>query len=189
MRTNISNEFQKVHDFESLIVFLRDTLHWPIPDGELEFEDITFDWSAEYLKLSTDAQARIIGCRQLRIFDLIFDLPARHLNHNTDSQPSQQLQLFDTNSLESQQPWGIFFVEFNNNVKIDACKTLLRQVLQGLVGGYNQSSSLPFWRYDKLLFICVTSDFQNIGFVRFMGKKGRPIVDDYIPLNFFKLSA
>ena len=62
MRTNISNEFQKVHDFESLIVFLRDTLQWPIPDGKLEFEDMTFDWSAQYLKLGTDSQDRIISC-------------------------------------------------------------------------------------------------------------------------------
>lgn len=187
MRTNISSEFQKVHNFESLIAFLRDTLRWPIPEGKLEIEDVTFDWAAEFLRLSSDAQARIIGCRQLRIFDLIFDLPERHLNQHTDLQSSHQLQLFDSNSLEDQQPWGIFFVEFENNVQIDACRTLLRRVLRGLVGGPKHSAALPFWSYDKLLFICTTKDFQNIGFVRFMGKKNRPIVDDYIPLNDFKL--
>ena len=186
MRTNISYEFQKVHDFESLIAFLRDTLRWPIPEGKLEFEDVTFDWAAESLSLGSDAQARIIGCRQLRILDLVFDLPERHLNQPTDLQYSQQQHLFDPNSLED-QPWGIFFVEFENNVKIDACRTLLRRVLRGLVGGPKHSASLPFWSYDKLLFICTTTDFQNIGFVRFLGDKKRPFVDDYIPLSDFKL--
>ena len=187
MRTNISSEFQKVHDFESLIAFLRDTLRWPIPEGKLEFEEVTFVWAAESLRLSSDIQSRIIGCRQLRIMNLIFDLPERHLNQHTDLQSSQRLQLFETNSLEDQQPWGIFFVEFENSVKIDACRTLLRSVLRGLVGGPKHSPSLPFWSYDKLLFICTTTDFQNIGFVRFLGNKKRPFVDDYIPLSDFKL--
>lgn len=187
MRTNISSEIQKVHDFESLIAFLRDTLRWPIPEEKLEFEDVTFDWKAQSLRLSSDAHSRIIRCRQLRIFNLIFDLPERHLNQHTDLQYSQQLHLFDPNSLEDQQPWGIFFVEFENNVKIDACRTLLRSVLRGLVGGPKHSASLPFWSYDRLLFICTTTDFQNIGFVRFLGDKNRPFVDDYIPLSDFKL--
>ncbi len=186
MRTDISYEFQKVHDFESLITFLRDTLRWPIPDAKLEFEDVTFDWAAEYLRLSHEIQARIISCRQLRIFDLAFDLPTRHRNLGNDS---QQMQLFDMNTLDNQEPWGIFIVEFENDVRIDACRTLLRRVVRGLGGGPNHSASLPFWSYDKLLFICTTTDFQNIGFVRFMGKKNRPIVDDYIPLNDFKLEV
>ena len=186
MRTNISYEFQKVHDFESLIAFLRDTLRWPIPDTELEIEDVTFDWAAEDLRLSHEIQARIIGCRQLRIFDLTFDIPTRHGNPSNDY---QQMQLFDMNTSDNQEPWGIFIVEFENNVKIDACRTLLRQVVRGLVGGPKHTASLPFWSYDKLLFICTTTDFQNIGFVRFMGEKNRPIVDDYIPINDFKLNV
>ena len=189
MHNKISHEFQKVHDFKSLIVFLRDTLQWPIPDGKLEFEDMTFDWSAQYLKLSPDSRDRIISCRQLRIYDLKFDLQATYQILSTNTQFRQKQYLVDSNSSGSQQPWAIFFVEFNNNVKIDSCKTLLLRVLQGLVVRQSQNASLPYWNFDRLLFICTTADFQNIGFVRFMGKKNRPIVDDYIPLIDFKLDV
>ncbi|MXV78442.1 hypothetical protein F4X73_18490 [Candidatus Poribacteria bacterium] len=186
MLTNISYEFQRIHDFESLIAFLRDTLRWPIPDTELEIEDVTFDWAAEDLRLNDDIQAHIISCRQLRIFDLTFDIPTRHVNLDDDF---QQLQLFDLDTSNHHEPWGIFIVEFENDVKIDACRTILRRVVRGLVGGPKHAASLPFWSYDKLLFICTTTDFQNIGFVRCMGKKSRLIVDDYIPLNDFKLNV
>ena len=71
--------------------------------------------------------------------------------------------------------------------ELDACRTLLRRVLRGLVDGPNHNASLPFWDYDKILFICTTTNFQNIGFTCFRGKKSRPIVDDYIPLRHFKL--
>ena len=171
MRTNISSEFQKVHDFESLIAFLRDTLRWPIPEGKLEFEGVTFDWAAESLRLSSDAQARIIGCRQLRIFDLIFDLPERHLNQHTDLQSSHQLQLLDSNSLKDQQPWGIFFVEFENNVQIDACRTLLRRVLRGLVGGPKHSASLLFGATTNFSLSALLRIFKILALYASWGRK------------------
>ena len=189
MRNNISYELQQVHDFDSLIVFLRDALRWPIPDDELECDDITFDWSNEYLRLSNEIQARIITCRQLRINHLTFNLPIRYDIHRNASKSTQQLQLFDIDTIEDHAPCGIFLIEFENNVKIDACRTLLRGILRGLTGGPKHPTSLPFWSYNKLLFICTTEDFQNIGFVRFMGKKNQPLVDDYIPLNDFKLQT
>ena len=184
MHDELSRKIQKVHNFESLVDFLRDTLYWPIPDEGLEFDDITYDWSAKDLELDTDTQARIVGCRQLRLFDLKFDLSA--VNNNVGA---QQQSLMDFSFLENQHSWGIFFIEFNNDVELDACRTLLRRVLRGLVGGYNHSASLPFWDYDRLLFICTTADFQSIGFACFGGRKSRPIVNDYIPLNYFRLDV
>lgn len=184
MHNELSVKIQNVRNFEALVGFLRDSLNWPILDESLDFEEITFDWSAGDLELDANTQARIIGCRQLRLFDLKFDLSA--VNNNAGS---QQQPLMDFSFLENQHSWGIFFIEFNNDVELDACRTLLRRVLRGLVGGYNHSASLPFWDYDRLLFICTTADFQSIGFACFSGRKGRPIVNDYIPLHHFQLDA
>ena len=161
MNDEISRDSQKVHDFKSLIDFLRDTLHWPIPDNGLEFQDITFDWLAEALELDVDTRSRVIGCWQLRLFDLRF--------------------------LESQEPWGVFFVQFNNDVEIDFSGTILRSVLQGLVDGNNHSASLPFWKRDRVLFVCTTVDFLNFGFVYFEGVKYYPVFRGYTPMIHFKL--
>ena len=240
---NIAHDIQKVHNFESLVDFLRDTLYWPIPDKGLEFEEITYDWSAEALELDANTQARIVSCRQLQLYDLKFDLSAASRRSNTQPRPervlttrqkllaaeqgianavnklhemgmdaetiaskigmdlasvtkilktdteSHQVQLFDCNLSEDQQSWGIFFIQFDNNVELDACRTLLRRVLRGLVDRRGRSVSLPFWQHNRLLFICTTTDFQNIGFACFSGRQSRPIVDDYIPLNYFRLDS
>ncbi len=159
----MSYESNTVHDFESIIALLRNRLHWPIPDDGSDFEDLTYYWSPEDLELDPKTQERIIGCWQLRLFHLKF--------------------------LNSKNPWGIFIVQFKNNVNIDKSSTLLKRVLRGLVDRRGRSASLPFWRYDRLLFICTTEDFQNFGFVRFIDNKNRPFVDDYIPLSDFKLNV
>lgn len=189
MLSSIAHDIQRVHNFESLVDFLRDTLCWPIPDEGLEFEEITYDWSAEDLELDPDTQARIISCRQLQLYDVEFDLSAVTCEPNANTQTYQQLQLLDLDSLENQRQWGIFFVEFNNDVELDACKTLLRRVLRGLIDRRGRSVSLPFWEHDKLLFICTTANFQNIGFACFSGRKSQPIVDNYIPLDYFRLDS
>ena len=49
MHNELSSKIQEVHNFESLVDFLQDSLNWPIPDEGLEFEEITYDWSAEDL--------------------------------------------------------------------------------------------------------------------------------------------
>ena len=188
MQNRISRDVQNVHNFESLIDFLRESLNWPIPDEGLEFDDITYDWSAIDLELDPDTQARVIGCRQLRLFDLEFDLSAVAPELDPNDQAHQQV-LIDLSILTERQPWGIFLIQFENDVELDACRTLLRRVLRGLVDGPNHNASLPFWDYDKILFICTTTNFQNIGFTCFRGKKSRPIVDDYIPLIHFKLDT
>ena len=218
---------QKVHDFESLVNYLRDTLNWPIPDEGLKSEDITFDWSAEDLRLDDNTQARVVSCRQLQLFNLEFDLAAVISKSNTEAEQrianaikelhkkgkdveaiasifgmdvekitsvlgmdvTSVTKILKIGLKESQQPWGIFFLQFNDDVELDACRTLLRRVLRGLVDGPTRSASLPFWDYDKILFICTTTNFQNIGFACFRGEKSHPIVDDYIPLRHFKLDA
>ena len=163
MPNEYARDIQKVHDFESLVDFLRDTLCWPIPNNRETFEDITFYWSAGDLDLDPDTQARIIGCWQLRLFDLRF--------------------------LGSQDPWGIFFIQFKNDVAIDFSSTLLRRVLRGLVERNNRDTSLPFWKRDRILFICVTLDFQDRSFAYFEGMRSYPIFHHYPPLIYFKLDT
>ena len=189
MKDGISQDVQNIHNFESLVDFLRNSLNWPIPDEGLEFDDITYDWSAIDLELDADTQVRVVGCRQLQLFDLKFDLSAVTREFDAKAQTYQQLQLINFSLLESQQPWGIFFIQFNDDVELDACRTLLRRVLRGLVDRPTRSASLPFWDYDKILFICTTTNFQNIGFACFRGRRSRPIVDDYIPLRHFRLDT
>ena len=108
MQDILSREMQKVHNFESLVGYLRDTLHWPIPDNGLEFDDITFDWSAADLALDDSTQARIVSCRQLRLFDLEFDLSALERQSNSPFQTRQQL-LIDLGILENRPTVGYLF--------------------------------------------------------------------------------
>ena len=184
MHNEFAGKIQNVHNFESLVGFLRDSLNWPIPDEGLDFEEITFDWSAGDLELDADTQTRVISCWQLRLDDLEFDLSRMGYEPDADTHARQQFL-----KKLGLQPWGIFFIQFEDDVKLDACKTLLRRVLRGLVDRRDRSVSLPFWRHDKLLFICTTENFQSIDFACFSGRKGRPIVNDYIPLHHFKLDT
>ena len=188
MHNELSRKIQKVHNFETLVGFLRDSLNWPIPEEGLEFDDITYEWSAANLDLDLDTQTRVISCRQLRLFNLEFDLSAVGHKLDPNTHTRQQL-LIKLGVLENQQPWGIFFIQFDDDVELDACRTLLRRVLRGLVDRRGRSVSLPFWQHDQLLFICTTANFQSIGFTCFSGEKSRPIVDDYISLIHFKLHA
>lgn len=185
MHNELSGTILKVRNFESLFDFLRDSLNWPIPDEGMELEDITYSWSVEDLKLDAATEAKIVSCWQLKPLDLQFDLSA--IGHKLDDDfRTYQQRLKELGEWKNQQPWDIFFFEFNDAVKLDACKTILRKVLQGLVG---DKTALPFGKRDKLLFICVTENFQNISFTCFRSGNGRPIVDDYIPLNYFQLDS
>lgn len=180
MPNKIAQTVQKVYDFESLVDFLRDTLNWPIPHEDWEWDNITFDLPPAFLKLDADTQARIVECRQLQPFDSEFSLPAVEPELDANDQARQQLLVKLGVPL-----WGIFFIQFENNVELDRCRVLLKKVLKGIIN----NPSLPFRKHDKLLFICTTTDFLNISFACFSGKKGNPIVDDYIPLRHFKLDA
>jgi hypothetical protein len=59
--------------------------------------------------------------------------------------------------LTTDQPWGIFILEFKNPDVFTSDRGMtgiLRQVLRGLVKSRNKAGSLPSWQRENLLFIC-----------------------------------
>ena len=136
------NVIHNIHNFDTLLDFLRDKLGWPIPE-DVELEDIAYHWSETDLDLDEPTGEHIADCWQLRPF------------------PTDQLT-FDF--VEDTQPWGIFFVQFKRE-KI--YRTALRQVLRGLVERRNRNLNLPAWKHNQLLFICTTTDFQRFAFAHF----------------------
>ncbi len=64
------------------------------------------------------------------------------------------------------QPWGIFVVEFAHD---KVYRTVLRQVLRGLVPSRRRPHNLPAWDHPNLLFLCVTRDYKRITFAHFRG--------------------
>ena len=131
------DNIHSIQDFNSLLDFLREKLGWHIPEN-VELEDIAFPWSAEDLDLDEPTEERIVDC--------------------------QQLPPFPTEFVEDTQPWGIFFLQFNSP---SIYRTALRRVLRGLVERRDRDSDLPAWKYDHLLFICTTTDFQRFAFAHF----------------------
>ena len=160
----ISRALQNIRDFDSLIVFLRDALCWPIPRDLVEFDDVTYHWSAADLDLDPDTQERIIGCWQLR--------------------PLEDLQF-----LESREPWGVFFLQFHNDVDLESSTTVMRRVLRGLVERRDSDVRLPSWQHNRLLFICFTEDFQNLSFAYFEAAEGLPIFRKFAAISNFRMST
>ena len=136
------NDIQNIHNFDTLLDFLREKLSWHIPE-DVELADIAFPWSPEDLDLDELTEEQIPDCWQLPPF------------------PTDQLE-FEFS--ESTQPWGIFFVQFDSKL---VYRTALRRVLRGLVERRDRDASLPAWRHDHLLFICTTTDFQRFAFAHF----------------------
>ncbi len=64
---------------------------------------------------------------------------------------SQVLQI----QLKTGQPWGIFVIEFAQD---KVYRTVLRQVLRGLVPSRRRDAALPAWNLENLLFLCTTKD-------------------------------
>jgi type I restriction-modification system DNA methylase subunit len=75
--------------------------------------------------------------------------------------------------LTTDQPWGIFILEF---ASADVFKTdrgmtgILRQVLRGLVKNRNKSGNLPSWRRENLLFFC-THSYEHFRIAHFEAPK------------------
>ena len=97
------NDIQNIHDFDTLLDFLREKLGWYIPE-DVELEDIAFLWSPEDLDLDELTEELIVDCQQLPPF------------------PTNQ---FEFDFSESQQPWGIFFLQFDSE---SVYRTALRRV-------------------------------------------------------------
>ena len=136
------NDIHNINDFDTLLNFLREKLGWHIPE-DVELEDIAFPWSPADLDLDELTGERIPDCWQLPPF------------------PTGQLEI---EALEQLQPWGIFFLQFDNAF---VYRTALRRVLRGLVERRDRDASLPAWQHDHLLFICTTTDYQRFAFAHF----------------------
>lgn len=50
---------RSIRDFDSFINFLRRELSWRIPEGQLEVEDITYDFLADELDLDDVTRRRL----------------------------------------------------------------------------------------------------------------------------------
>ena len=90
-------DVNRISDFETLLGFLHDKLDWPV-DPSKTIEDVTFDFTADELRVHESAAARLNGgiVRQLRDF-------------RTD------------------QKIGVFFVEFNDErIYATALRQVLR---------------------------------------------------------------
>ena len=136
------NDIHNIHNFDTLLDFLRGKLGWDIPEA-VELEDIAFPWSAEDLDLDELTEELIVNCQQLPPFPT--------------NQPTFAF-------VEDTQPWGIFFLQFNSEL---VYRTTLRRILRGLVQRRDRDANLPAWEHDQLLFICTTTDFQHFAFAHF----------------------
>ena len=134
------DDIHNIHNFDTLLDFLREKLSWHIPE-DVELEDIAFPWSVEDLDLDELTEELVVNCQQLPPF------------------PTNQFEFSD-----STQPWGIFFVQFDSE---SIYRTALRRVLRGLVERRDRDASLPVWEHNQLLFICTTTDYQRFAFAHF----------------------
>ena len=136
------DDIHNIHDFDTLLDFLREKLGWRIPE-DIEFEDVAYPLTPQDLDLDELTENRLGDYYQLPPFP-----------------PNQPTLRF----AEDTQPWGIFFFQFNSET---VYRSALRPVLRGLVERRDRDSNLPTWEHDQLLFICTTTDFQRFAFAHF----------------------
>ena len=138
------NDIHNIHNFDTLLDFLREKLGWHIPE-DVELEDVSpIPWSAEDLDLDEPTEERIVDCLAATAFS----------NQST----------YTLNLLRTLSPGVSFFYNSRVNPSID---TALRRVLRGLVERRDRDASLPAWKHDHLLFICTTTDFRRFAFAHF----------------------
>src|SRR5688500_7758271 len=65
MPTNEFTDIQSIHDFKSLVKYLRKGLNWPI-DEETPAEDLTFEYRAEELGIDEQLAVKVKEIKQLR---------------------------------------------------------------------------------------------------------------------------
>ena len=96
MPTDHREALRRIRTFPQLVAYLRDEMGWPI--GKDDFEDLTFEYTADELGIDPRNAAKIQKIRQLR-------------------------------RLTPDQPWGIFFVEFEpRQLPVVALRRILGQV-------------------------------------------------------------
>src|SRR5438046_83614 len=130
-----TDQLRSIKNLNSLIVYLRDELGWPIETDEIE--NLTFDYEADELGLEPQHAVKVKQVKQLR-------------------------------PLETGQPWGIFYVEFEKK-KLPV--VVLRRILSHLVlkeRDYANKSDAQRWQLHDILFISAfgeeSSDQREIAF-------------------------
>lgn len=94
---SLETAVRSVDSFESLLALLRAELGWPLPDRR-DFDELTFGWSANELKVSESAAQRL-----------------------------QDGTVYQLRNFHPQQPWGIFLVIFNEpRISITSLRQVLR---------------------------------------------------------------
>ncbi|MGP1347125.1 MAG: Eco57I restriction-modification methylase domain-containing protein [Phycisphaerales bacterium] len=136
----IESALRRVNNQSSFVQeLLIDALGWPIDEAAQEIGDIAYEWTEDELRAAGLNEA-IVGGKAYQII-----LPGN--------------------------PWGIFVMEFANpDVFITGrgMTGVLRRVLHGLIrkGRGGQSSNLPRFTQDNLLFIC-NHNYQRYRFAHF----------------------
>ena len=154
----ILDAVETVHDQESFVQrLLVDALHWPIDSAfDTDIRDITYEWTDD-------------------------ELHADGLSQNILSGPVLQMQSLEQ---DTEQPWGIFILEFQNPDAFTTGRGLsgpLRKVLRGLVPKRRRQANLPAWNREHLLFIC-THEYEYFRFAYFNAPKDKARV---APLTTF----
>jgi predicted helicase len=135
-------DLRAIRTFPQLVKYLRDELDWPIESSN--FEDLTFDYSAEELGLDSSSAAKIKEIKQLR-------------------------------PLESKQPWGIFFVNFEpQRLPVVALRRILRALVVKKRESVNRSQQAT-WQLHDLLFISTygETNHRDITFAHFAEEPGQ----------------
>lgn len=136
MYANSLEKFRAVNDFPELVEYLGDELEWPIDTSD--FEEMTFEYSAEELGLDHKTSPKFLEIRRLR-------------------------------PLDKDQPWGIFFIRFDNNtLPVVALRRLLSKLVlkkRGLASVGDRAS----WHENDLLLISQTGKegSKSISFAHF----------------------
>ena len=136
MNDTIINKFRAINDFPKLVEYLGTELDWPIETND--FEEITFEYSANELNLSEKIVPKFLEIRRLR-------------------------------PLEKNQPWGIFFVRFDDNkLPVVALRRLLNKLVLKKRSNSNFGDRASWHESDLLLISQIGGlDKQSISFAHF----------------------
>jgi predicted helicase len=130
------SKLREIQTFSQLKRFLSDEMDWPV--GDLEIEDLTFDYDPSELGLKPKHAAKIKVIKRLR-------------------------------SLAVDQPWGIFFIEFERkNLSVEVLRRILGHVALTKRNNSNKANHAA-WSSDDLLFISNygETDDRRISFAQF----------------------
>lgn len=132
-----TERLRAIKTFPQLVVYLRDELGWEVSSDD--FEELTFEYSAEELGLDSKSAAKVKEIRRLR-------------------------------PLVTNQPWGIFFVNFEpRRLPVVALRRVLRALVTKKRASANPSER-PAWAMGDLLFISSygEADHRDISFAHFV---------------------